>query len=261
MLPFVRLPWFWRRGATGGPDSGKGLCWFRRFGTLLVSVNLASVVAADGPAGGQPVSGPMVVIARAIPRGACDLPCLPVQGAANPLGFARIDLERIARRGRSRKTQAWLYEEWKDRQLRYVFLVGDADLVPVHYMVLDRVTPHAFDYAFYPSDLYYADVARRNGSFDDWNARKDGFHADYFGEVRGEKNKTDPVNFDEIDYRPELAVGRWPVDSEAEVRTVVEKTITEDRAARSGNGPGMRGAALCLGAGLGRRAGQDQPVG
>jgi hypothetical protein len=73
-------------------------------------------------------------------------------------------------------------------------LVGDADLVPVRYMVLDRVTPHAFDYAFYPSDVYYADVARRDGSFDDWNARKDGFHANYFGEVRGEKNKTDAIN-------------------------------------------------------------------
>ena len=58
-----------------------------------------------------------------------------------------------------------------------------------YYMVLDRVTPAAFDYAFYPSDLYYADVAQRDGSFDDWNARKDGFHAGYFGEVRGEKNK------------------------------------------------------------------------
>ena len=40
----------------------------------------------------------------------------------------------------------------------------------------------------------------------------------YFGEVRGEKNKSDPINFDRIDYRPELAVGRWPVDTEAEVR-------------------------------------------
>ena len=96
--------------------------------------------------------------------------------------------------------------------------------LPVRYMVLDRVTPAAYDYAFYPSDLYYADVARRDGSFDDWNARKDGFHGSYFGEVRGEKNKKDPINFDQIDYRPELAVGRWPVDSVAEVKLVAEKT-------------------------------------
>ena len=114
----------------------------------------------------------------------------------------------------------------------------------MRYMVLDRATKPAFDYAFYPSDLYYADVARRDGSFDDWNARKDGFHAHYFGEVRGEKNKTDPINFDQIDYRPELAVGRWPVDTEAEVTIVAEKTMAEDAAARSGKGPGMRRAAF-----------------
>ncbi|MGC8640629.1 MAG: C25 family cysteine peptidase [Isosphaeraceae bacterium] len=79
------------------------------------------------------------------------------------------------------RLKRWLYRGWKERGLRYVLLVGDADLVPVRYMVLDRITPPAFDYAFYPSDLYYADIARREGSFDDWNARKDdspaGYHA------------------------------------------------------------------------------------
>jgi Peptidase family C25 len=128
------------------------------------------------------------------------------------------------------RLKRWLYQEWKEQHLRYVLLVGDADILPVRYMVLDRVTPTAFDYAFYPSDLYYADVARSDGSFDDWNARKDGFHASYFGEVRGEKNKADPINFDQIDYRPELAVGRWPVDSIAEVELLAEKTMVQDRA-------------------------------
>jgi hypothetical protein len=96
-------------------------------------------------------------------------------------------------------------------------------------MVLDRVTPAAFDYAFYPSDLYYADLAKPDGSFEDWNARKDGFHAGYFGEVRGEKNKSDPINFDQIDYRPEVGVGRWPVNSAEQLRTVVAKTIAFEK--------------------------------
>src|SRR5688572_448691 len=69
-----------------------------------------------------------------------------------------------------------LYEAWKERRARYVLLVGDADVMPVRYMVLDRVTAPAFDYAFYPSDLYYADVAERDGTFEDWNRAKDGFH-------------------------------------------------------------------------------------
>jgi hypothetical protein len=96
-------------------------------------------------------------------------------------------------------------------------------------MVLDRATPAAFDYAFYPSDLYYSDLARADGSFEDWNARKDDFHAGYFGEVRGEKNKSDPINYDQIDYRPEIAVGRWPVSTAEEVSRVVAKTIAYEK--------------------------------
>ena len=101
-----------------------------------------------------------------------------------------------------------------------MLLVGDVDVLPVRYMVLDRITPAAFDYAFYPSDLYYADLAKKDGSFEDWNARQDAFHAGYFGEVRGEKNKRDGINYDQIDYLPEVAVGRWPVSTPDEARLV-----------------------------------------
>ncbi len=142
------------------------------------------------------------------------------------------------------RLKRWLYQEWKANHLRYVLLVGDADVIPVRYMVLDRVTPAAFDYAFYPSDLYYADVARRDESFEDWNARKDGFHALYFGEVRGEKNKKDGINFDRIDYRAELAVGRWPVDSVAEVELLANKTMAQDRANLAARGKAAPDAAF-----------------
>jgi hypothetical protein len=85
------------------------------------------------------------------------------------------------------KLKRFLYAAWQRRKARYVLLVGDATVLPVRYMVLDRVAAAAFDTAFYPSDLYYADVARNDGSFEDWNGRKDGFHAQYFGEIHGEK--------------------------------------------------------------------------
>ena len=107
------------------------------------------------------------------------------------------------------KLKRFLYAQWRERGLGYVLLVGDVDVMPVRYMVLDRITPAAFDYAFYPSDLYYADLAKPDSTFEDWNAVRDGFHTGYYGEVRGEKNKQDPINFDRVDYRPEIAVGRW----------------------------------------------------
>ena len=108
----------------------------------------------------------------------------------------------------------------QDPSLRYVLLVGDADVMPVRFMVLDRVTSSAADTAFYPSDLYYADLLARDGTFDDWNKARSDHHTHYFGEVHGEKNKQDAINFDGIDYLPELAVGRWPVATPAEVEQI-----------------------------------------
>jgi hypothetical protein len=123
------------------------------------------------------------------------------------------------------KLKQFLYRAWNERKAHYVLLVGDSEVMPVRYMTLDRITPAAFDYSFYPCDMYYADVAKADGSFDDWNAEKEGFHAQYFGEVRGEKNKNDAVNFDKIHYKPELALARWPVNTPEEVRTVAAKII------------------------------------
>ena len=132
------------------------------------------------------------------------------------------------------KLKRFLYATWRERNIRYVLLVGDATVMPVRYMVLDRVTPAAFDTAFYPSDLYYADVARDDGSFDDWNGCKDGYHGRYFGEVHGEKNKRDVINFDRIHYMPTLAVGRWPVRTPGEVGTVVAKTLDFEKRISAG---------------------------
>lgn len=157
-----------------------------------------------------------------------------------------VDLEGVLEKSTGvddpEKLKRWLFDAWSKRGVRYVLLVGDADVLPVRYMVLDRVTKPAFDYAFYPSDLYYADIAKRDGSFEDWNGQSAEFHGGYFGEVRGEKNKNDGINYDKIDYRPELAVGRWPVSTVEQVARVSEKTIAYDRAVASESAPGLRRA-------------------
>ncbi len=142
------------------------------------------------------------------------------------------------------KLKRFLHLRWKEKGIGYVLLVGDADVMPVRYMVLDRITKEAFDYSFYASDLYYADLAKADGSFEDWNARKEGFHGRYFGEVRGEKNKGDPINYDEVDYLPEIAVGRWPVSTAEQARLVGEKSMRYERGVLSGEKPGMRRAGM-----------------
>jgi len=142
------------------------------------------------------------------------------------------------------KLKRFLYNEFLSHRLGYALLVGDVDVLPVRYMVLDRVTPAAFDYAFYPSDLYYSDLAKADGSFDDWNAQKNSFHAGYFGEVRGEKNKQDPINFDQVDYLPDIAVGRWPVSTPEEARLVATKTISYEEQVLADASPHLRRAAF-----------------
>src|ERR1041384_2625223 len=142
------------------------------------------------------------------------------------------------------RLKRFLYEEWRRHGLGYALLVGDVDVLPVRFMVLDRVTPAAYDYAFYPSDLYYSDLAKSDGSFDDWNGRKDSFHAGYFGEVRGEKNKQDLINFDEIDYRPDIAVGRWPVSTLEEARRVADKTVRYEQSVLANTSPHLHRAAF-----------------
>lgn len=142
------------------------------------------------------------------------------------------------------RLKRFLYDQRRQRGLAYALLVGDADVMPVRFMVLDRITPAAFDYSFYPSDLYYGDLAKPDGAFEDWNARQDSFHAGYFGEVRGEKNKQDPINYDQVDYRPEIAVGRWPVSTVEEVRLVVAKTVAYEQGVLANSSPHLRRAAF-----------------
>ncbi len=128
------------------------------------------------------------------------------------------------------KVKRWLFERWNKDRFTDVLLAGDADVFPVRYMVLDRETAPAFHYAFYPSDLYYADLTKQDGSFESWNATATDFHRHYFGEVRGEHHKSDPINFDQIDYLPEVGVGRWPVSTLAELETVIQKSLAYEQA-------------------------------
>jgi len=123
------------------------------------------------------------------------------------------------------RLKRWLWRAWRERDLGYVLLVGDADTLPVRFMVLDRVTEPAFDYAFYPCDLYYADLSEEDGSFEDWNAERAGFHAGYYGEVRGERNKDGRIDHDRVSYLPEVALGRWPVSDVGELRAICAKTL------------------------------------
>jgi hypothetical protein len=209
----------------------------RLMGGILVSL---MILATPLPARGEDRKGMVVVAPASFHKALRDF--VKYRSEQRPVEL--VALETILKESPGvddpEKLKRWLFEAWKSRGVRFVLLVGDADVLPVRYMRLDRGTKPALDTAFYPTDLYYADVAKRDGTFDDWNANKGGFQASDLGEVHGETEKHDPIDLDKVDFRPELAVGRWPVESPEQVKLVAEKTIRTDRQVVSGQGEGLR---------------------
>ncbi len=74
----------------------------------------------------------------------------------------------------------------------------------------------------YASDLYYADIYDANGDFEDWDSNGNGIFAEfsYYGEKR-----------DEIDYYPDVYVGRLPIRYSWEADIVIDKIINYENKA------------------------------
>ncbi|HDM67307.1 MAG TPA: peptidase C25, partial [Thermoplasmatales archaeon] len=120
--------------------------------------------------------------------------------------------------------------------VKYVLLFGghkgqtDEWWVPVRYS-------HNFDGAYshkgvpydpkYLCDLYFADVFKidRNGNpiFDDWDSNGNGVFAEY--------DYFNPSIKDEMDFHPDVYVGRIPVRYSWEAETIVDKIITYETSA------------------------------
>ncbi len=148
------------------------------------------------------------------------------------------------------KLKRYLYDRWKKDQIGYVLLAGDAEVIPIRYSAVNNGGgPGDGGWSFMPTDLYYADLAKRDGSFEDWNARKDGFHGGYHGELMGFDGKG-PINVDAIDYVPEVAVGRWPVHDRVHLQTIAAKTIRYENHILADDRPAARRTAFVNGAGL-----------
>jgi hypothetical protein len=62
--------------------------------------------------------------------------------------------------------------------------------------------------------------------------------------VRGEKNKNSPINYDHVDYLPEIAFGRWPVSAENELHIVAAKSMAFEQSIREGTHAGLGRAAF-----------------
>jgi len=67
----------------------------------------------------------------------------------------------------------------------------------------------------YITDLYYADIYKEGGEFDDWDSNGNGVFAEWSGDEL----------FDDLDLYPDVAVGRLACRNKLEAKNVVDKII------------------------------------
>ena len=121
----------------------------------------------------------------------------------------------------------------------YVMLVGDVDKFPVRWRWWGwakrnpdgTIIPGKDQRGWAVSDLYYADLywidEQETKHFDDWN-NNPGPANDLYGEIVFSPDGT--INNDNIDFLPDVAVGRVPASTPAEVTAYVNKVIAYEMA-------------------------------
>lgn len=99
--------------------------------------------------------------------------------------------------------------------IEHVMLVGDVDKFPVRWRWWGLLNQEYWGV----SDLYYADLYE-NGTttFDDWDFNNNGL----YGEIEFDNGS---INNDEIDFLPDVSVGRIPASTPNEVTAYVNKVI------------------------------------
>ncbi|MBC7128496.1 MAG: hypothetical protein H5T45_02030 [Thermoplasmatales archaeon] len=124
------------------------------------------------------------------------------------VGLNEIYSSNVARNGRddAEKVKYFIKNAIEEWGIKYVMLVGDADIFPVRYASLAIEDPNEA-----PCDLYYADIYYANGSFSSWDNDRD--------KKYGERIEDKP------DLAPDVYLSRLPVSDENELNIVVEKII------------------------------------
>jgi hypothetical protein len=107
--------------------------------------------------------------------------------------------------------------------IEHVLLVGDVDQFPVRYRWWGL--PGQEGWAV--SDLYYADLYKHGTTtFDDWDANNNGLYSEIeFTDPGNCAPNCRSINNDDIDFIPDVTVGRIPASTGAEVAAYVNKVI------------------------------------
>lgn len=115
---------------------------------------------------------------------------------------------------------------FENRNTRYVMLVGDGDAFPVRYTRAGH-RGLSWGVTWSASELYYADLFRDDGTFDDWDGNGNGVCGEWASLTPDSQSVTafDQINVDQCDLHPDIAIGRIPASSQWEVANYVAKVL------------------------------------
>lgn len=112
------------------------------------------------------------------------------------------------------KIKLFIKKAYDDTQIKYVLLVGNFRKVPVRYVNNADINSNE---PYFISDLYYADIIDKNGSFSSWDTNNNGVYGEWNGDGAQDKD---------IDLYPDVCVGRLACRNIIEVKIMVNKIIT-----------------------------------
>jgi hypothetical protein len=121
------------------------------------------------------------------------------------------------------KIRAFLIDKYIDWGIEYVLIAGDVDVIPMRHCFPDPSNHNPNSSYSPPSDYYYADLTG------DWDSDGDGYHGEY--------------NEDNVDFIPEVYVGRIPHSDATTVTSICQKLVTFE-----GDNSSWKDNALLLGA-------------
>jgi hypothetical protein len=112
------------------------------------------------------------------------------------------------------KIKLFIKKAFDETQIKYVLLVGNFRKLPVRYVNNADINSNE---PYFISELYYADIIDKNGSFSSWDTNNNGVYGEWNGNKAQDKD---------IDLYPDVCVGRLACRNIIEVKIMVNKIIT-----------------------------------
>jgi len=130
------------------------------------------------------------------------------------------------------KVKYFIKNAIEDYGIKYVLFIGGMKgqffrwYVPVRYSHLDDLSwLQNFTELTYLTDLYFADIYKEGGEFDDWDSNGNGIFAEMKWRLNFINTSIDLKRVDILDLVPDVYLGRIPCRTIKEVKIIVNKII------------------------------------